>query len=491
MATRDAARRLLRIAVAFLCLVQLHGAEVEEAGTAAEDLWAAQCELAELVERLDPATELPTVVFVGHHNDGKSALLEAFTGVRLAHVGSVTTTRRPLQIHLQHDPSQESPAVFLARGGADEQPATAAEVRAYVEAESERLSQRGELDEEHIRVRVRWRHAMNVVLIDTPGLLSIPEKSGAADAELQRRSEAVEQLVLRQITSPARLILCLEDTSDWQLARTQPIVQRVDPQLARTVLVATKLDSKMAQFGMPEDLHRLLNPKQLLTAQPRLLAGPIFTSVPPVHDGAAVDEGGGQFASMVERHEDGLRRTLAERLGSSGALRTLLALRALHSLRMLSHIRYVRPSPLTVQPLSHTAPSHRAPPHHPSQRTRIVSAWRRSERRWCLPSAACGTSCRRRRPRASTCGCCSSSDSSCSLRRARRRRWRTLATDVTAVGFNSLATWGVRCLPDGPLMRTLSRPVPSDCAAVSAMLKGSIAVAASVHGETLEQARRV
>lgn len=40
---------------------------------------------------------------------------------------------------------------------------------------------------------------------------------------------------------PSRLILCLEDTSDWQLARTLPIVKRVDPSLSRTVLVATKL----------------------------------------------------------------------------------------------------------------------------------------------------------------------------------------------------------------------------------------------------------
>lgn len=48
---------------------------------------------------------------------------------------------------------------------------------------------------------------------------------------------------LLRTASPFRLILCLEDTSDWQLARTHPIVQRVDPRLSRTVLVATKLVS--------------------------------------------------------------------------------------------------------------------------------------------------------------------------------------------------------------------------------------------------------
>ena len=116
-----------------------------------------------------------------------------------------------------------------------------------------------------------------------PGLLSAPAALGeTADAETVRQSEEVQALVLKQLAPPNRLIMCLEDTSDWQVPLTRAVVQRVDPKLSRTVLVATKLDAKLSQFSMPEDLHRLLDPRALLASHPDMLAGPIFTSVPPV-----------------------------------------------------------------------------------------------------------------------------------------------------------------------------------------------------------------
>ena len=43
-------------------------------------------------------------------------------------------------------------------------------------------------------MRVQWQHAANVVLLDTPGLLSVPPNRAVANAELQRASEAVEAL---------------------------------------------------------------------------------------------------------------------------------------------------------------------------------------------------------------------------------------------------------------------------------------------------------
>ena len=173
--------------------------------------------------------------------------------------------------------------LYLTRESGEEQACTASELRAYVEAENERLAERGAYDSSEIRVRLVWRHAASLVLIDTPGLLSAPAALGeTADAETVRQSEEVQALVLKQLAPPNRLIMCLEDTSDWQVPLTRAVVQRVDPKLSRTVLVATKLDAKLSQFSMPEDLHRLLDPRALLASHPDMLAGPIFTSVPPV-----------------------------------------------------------------------------------------------------------------------------------------------------------------------------------------------------------------
>ena len=83
-----------RVAILILLAHPLRG---EEAQATDADLHEAHRELQLLAERLRVPCELPTVVLVGHHNDGKSGLLEALLGIRLAHVGSSITTRRPLR----------------------------------------------------------------------------------------------------------------------------------------------------------------------------------------------------------------------------------------------------------------------------------------------------------------------------------------------------------------------------------------------------------
>ena len=293
------------------------------------ELHDAHRELELLAQRLKVPTELPTVVLVGHHNDGKSGLLEALLGIRISHVGSSITTRRPLRIHAQHDARFETPVLYLTRDSGEEQACTASELHAHVEAENERLAERGTYDSSEIRVRLVWRHAASLVLIDTPGLLSVPAALGeTADAAMVRQSEEVQALVLKQLAPPNRLIMCLEDTSDWQVPLTRAVVQRVDPKLSRTVLVATKLDSKLSQFSMPEDLHRLLDPRALLASQPDMLAGPIFTSVPPLQG-----QTDAAFLGAIQQQEEELCGLLKERLGSGvygsrigvGAVRRALA----------------------------------------------------------------------------------------------------------------------------------------------------------------------
>ena len=80
---------------------------------------------------------------------------------------------------------------------------------------------------------------------------------------------------------------------------------------------------------MAEDLHRLLHPRAVHSTHPQLLAGPLFTSVPPL----SADLEPGAFVSAIAEQEDSLRALLAERLASSayaarvgvGAVRAALA----------------------------------------------------------------------------------------------------------------------------------------------------------------------
>eukprot|EP00967_Tisochrysis_lutea_P056295 scaffold71042_cov32-Tisochrysis_lutea.AAC.1 len=203
-----------------------------------------QCEelldLATRITRSDDV-ELPTLVLVGHKNDGKSSLFEALLGLKLTHVGNDAATRRPLVVTSQYDPAATEPVLYLKRNGQEER-VRLDDLRSYLQAENLRLEEAGTYEAEPVHVRLIWKRASTLVLIDTPGLIGDTQNE-----ELAALKEYVEQIVAAQIMPPKRLILCLEDTSDWALVNTMGVVSRIDPDLKRTVLVATKLDAKMAQ----------------------------------------------------------------------------------------------------------------------------------------------------------------------------------------------------------------------------------------------------
>lgn len=248
-------------------------------GGAADD-WSHCEELLELASRGGASVELPTVVLVGHRNDGKSSLLEALLGLKLTHVGHDEATRRPLEIRAQRDEAAAEPAIFLTRDGQEER-VTAEVLRSYLEAENARLEEAGVYEAEPVRVRLLWRRAPTLVLIDTPGLI------GATDSEaLATLNEHVERLVLRHISPPNRLILCLEDTSDWATSRTMHVIEKVDVELRRTVLVATKLDAKMAQARLRTRATEA-HPTQPAPACTRpLLPLRLISACPPTHRGS-------------------------------------------------------------------------------------------------------------------------------------------------------------------------------------------------------------
>jgi hypothetical protein len=58
------------------------------------------------------------------------------------------------------------------------------------------------------------------------------------------------------------------------------LVLQVDPDLARTVLVSTKLDTKIPQFARPSDVEVFLHPPTSVLDVSLLGDSPFFTSVP-------------------------------------------------------------------------------------------------------------------------------------------------------------------------------------------------------------------
>nr|GMD88323.1 dynamin-like protein ARC5 isoform X1 [Ipomoea batatas] len=76
------------------------------------------------------------------------------------------------------------------------------------------------------------------------------------------------------------IILCLEDCNDWSNATTRRVVMQIDPELSRTVVVATKLDTKIPQFARSSDVEVFLSPPASVLDGFMLGDSPFFTSVP-------------------------------------------------------------------------------------------------------------------------------------------------------------------------------------------------------------------
>lgn len=298
-------------------------------GEARELLYEAYNELHALASELGGAAAAPAVVVVGHQTDGKSALVEALMGFQFNHVGGGTKTRRPVALHLRFNPRCDEPQCRLlsATGDAEEhdeagvaaRPMPLADIQAYIEAENLRLENDPcQFSEKEIIIKVEYKHSPNLTIIDTPGLI-LPAP-GRKNRVLQSQASAVESLVRAKIQHKETIILCLEDCSDWSNATTRRVVMQVDPDLARTVLVSTKLDTKIPQFARPSDVEVFLHPPNCVLDVSLLGDSPFFTSVPSGRVGScheAVFRSNGEFKKAILSRELEDIASIEDKLGRS------------------------------------------------------------------------------------------------------------------------------------------------------------------------------
>lgn len=281
------------------------GVERASPGTDGAALYEAYNQLHALSQQLGGATiDSPTVVVVGRQTDGKSALLEALMGFQFNHVGGGTKTRRPIALQMQYHPERESPVCFLHTADGELEIPLAG-LQAHIEQENQRLAMAGTFAAEEIVVRIEYRYCPNLSIVDTPGMLTAAASAAGADAaddaadsaaslasgagavgetssarRARLQAAQVESLVLSKIKSEAAIVLCVEESSNWEVAPARAVVAHADPGLARTVVVSTKLDTKFAQFSSPAELGAFLGASPLRQRHPNLLGGPFFTSVP-------------------------------------------------------------------------------------------------------------------------------------------------------------------------------------------------------------------
>ncbi|KAL5704505.1 ARP2/3 actin-organizing complex subunit Arc5 [Ranunculus cassubicifolius] len=244
-------------------------------------LYEAYNELHGLAQEFSTPFDAPAILVVGHQTDGKSALVEALMGFQFNHVGGGTKTRRPITLHMKYDPDSEVPVCRLV---SDSDPTVAVEkslqeIQAYIEDENMRLEKEPcQFSSKEIIIRVEYKYCPNLTIIDTPGLTA--PTPGRRNRSLQGQARSVESLVRAKMLHKEFIILCLEDCSDWSNATTRRVVMQVDPELSRTVIVSTKLDTKIPQFARSSDVEVFLRPPASTLDGCMLGDSPFFTSVP-------------------------------------------------------------------------------------------------------------------------------------------------------------------------------------------------------------------
>ncbi|KAH6768862.1 P-loop containing nucleoside triphosphate hydrolases superfamily protein [Perilla frutescens var. frutescens] len=299
--------------------------QFDNGGAETEDgqwkLYEAYNELHGLAQEFSTPFDAPAVLVVGHQTDGKSALVEALMGFQFNHVGGGTKTRRPITLHMKFNPDCHTP---LCRLLSDSDPSipqdkSLQQIQAYIEAENMRLERESyQFSSKEIIIRIEYKYCPNLTIIDTPGLIApAPARKNRA---LQSQARAVESLVRAKMQHKEFIILCLEDCSDWSNATTRRVVMQIDPELSRTVVVSTKLDTKIPQFARASDVEVFLSPPASTLDGLMLGDSPFFTSVPSGRVGSGHESVYGsndEFKQAISLREMEDRAALEEKLGRS------------------------------------------------------------------------------------------------------------------------------------------------------------------------------
>ncbi|CAH9139476.1 unnamed protein product [Cuscuta epithymum] len=282
-------------------------------------LYEAYNELHGLAQEFDTPFDAPAVLVVGHQTDGKSALVEALMGFQFNHVGGGTKTRRPITLHMKYNPDCDSPLCHLL---SDSDPSVSHErslqqIQAFIEAENMRLEKEPcQFSAKEIIIRIEYKYCPNLTIIDTPGLVApAPSRKNRA---FQAQARAVESLVRAKMQHKEFIILCLEDCNDWSNATTRRVVMQIDPELSRTVVVATKLDTKIPQFARSSDVEVFLSPPASTLDGFMLGGSPFFTSVPSGRVGSgpeSVYRSNDDFKQAISSREIEDIAALEEKLG--------------------------------------------------------------------------------------------------------------------------------------------------------------------------------
>nr|QYA18543.1 dynamin 1-like protein [Clandestinovirus] len=223
----------------------------------------------------------PEIVVVGMQSDGKSTFIEGLLGFQFNIVETNIGTRRPLIIQMVNDPECDVPQCRFKREDENGDPKSEDDDlfehdTVPVQRLSAELMRRTDkktgknkhcVSDSPIVLRVRFAKCANLTIYDTPGF-----RLGG----LESLRQDIENMVLKLIQPEHRIIVCLEQsTIEWANTNSRPFVQRVDPNLERTVVVCTKFDNRVKEMRDADSTNAYLDGEGMPAG-----VRPFFVSMP-------------------------------------------------------------------------------------------------------------------------------------------------------------------------------------------------------------------
>jgi hypothetical protein len=185
--------------------------------------------------------KFPILVVVGEQSSGKSSCLESIIGASILPKGDGTVTKRPIIITLNRSVSP-APTPALSSPASSSWvayfPSTGESTNDERRVEKVLADAQKDFTNDPFEVRIASHDVVDLVLVDLPGLVSVPRSDQRRDLR-----EVIKGMYAPYASNPnAVLVTVVAGNNDIQTSESLRFVRKYDPQGERTVVVFTKTD---------------------------------------------------------------------------------------------------------------------------------------------------------------------------------------------------------------------------------------------------------
>lgn len=183
--------------------------------------------------------ESPSVIVIGEPNSGKSSLIDSLVGHPFLPVGSNNVTRCPLEINVVKKQNDDLSDWAVFQNSPDCLITDFNRVRQIIDIEMhKKTGPEKPISTDPISLRIHSSKALNVRLVDLPGLMRIPENKQEEDIGV-----ILKNIVLKYISNINSIILIVISANQDLLSNEGlKLSKQVDPFGTRSLLVLSKLD---------------------------------------------------------------------------------------------------------------------------------------------------------------------------------------------------------------------------------------------------------